>query len=289
MGLGAIKSAWQRQTLKYGHEHGDKYSALVFDNRGVGYSDKPVMRYSTSEMALDVIELLDHLGWTKTRQLHIMGVSMGGMIAQEVAYRIPDRICSLSLVSTAARVENTVSFVEHLRTRINMFIPKSLDRSVADAAASMFPDSWLRAKDQTHLPSPDIRGYLPPEKGGSYGEFDTNYERFAAQELNKRLNDEVFNKKGFMMQAVAAGWHYKSPEQLKEIGDKVGRERIQVLHGTEDRMLTIPHGRKLVEWIQPGRSEIIEGSGHVFMLEKPEWYNRVIDELVEKTEKMSKA
>jgi pimeloyl-ACP methyl ester carboxylesterase len=50
----------------------------------MGKSDKPVMRYSTSEMAKDLLELLDHLGWTEERQLHITGVSMGGMIAQEL-------------------------------------------------------------------------------------------------------------------------------------------------------------------------------------------------------------
>lgn len=50
----------------------------------MGNSDKPIMRYSTKEMALDLIELLDHLGWTKERQLHITGVSMGGMISQEL-------------------------------------------------------------------------------------------------------------------------------------------------------------------------------------------------------------
>lgn len=50
----------------------------------MGSSDKPIMRYSTSEMAKDLIELLDHLGWTEERQLHVSGVSMGGMIAQEL-------------------------------------------------------------------------------------------------------------------------------------------------------------------------------------------------------------
>lgn len=50
----------------------------------MGESDKPTIRYSTSEMAKDVLELLDHLGWTSSRQIHLVGISMGGMIAQEL-------------------------------------------------------------------------------------------------------------------------------------------------------------------------------------------------------------
>ena len=84
MGLGGIKTAWQRQTKDFAHTKGDKYTSLVFDNRGMGESDKPLSRYSTSEMAKDTIELLDHVGWTGQRQLHIIGISMGGMIAQEM-------------------------------------------------------------------------------------------------------------------------------------------------------------------------------------------------------------
>jgi pimeloyl-ACP methyl ester carboxylesterase len=50
----------------------------------MGLSDKPLLRYSTSEMAKDVLEIIDHLGWKAERELHIAGVSMGGMIAQEL-------------------------------------------------------------------------------------------------------------------------------------------------------------------------------------------------------------
>jgi pimeloyl-ACP methyl ester carboxylesterase len=50
----------------------------------MGGSDTPLLRYSTSEMAKDVIELLDHIGWTSERELHVIGVSMGGMISQEL-------------------------------------------------------------------------------------------------------------------------------------------------------------------------------------------------------------
>lgn len=55
----------------------------------MGRSDKPIMRYSTSEMAKDILEVLDHLGWTSERQLHVLGVSMGGMIALEIVQPLP--------------------------------------------------------------------------------------------------------------------------------------------------------------------------------------------------------
>ncbi|TVY75864.1 hypothetical protein LSUE1_G006080 [Lachnellula suecica] len=216
-------------------------------------------------MAQDVIELLDHLGWTSDRQLHVSGVSMGGMIAQELALLIPNRICTLNLISTAAAIENTTSYLENLRTRVMMFVPKSLDRSVTDAAHMLFSDAWLDAPDDTILPNANTPNVVLPASG-DYKRFATNYERFAAQELTKRLDPEGFQKKGFMLQAIAAGWHHKSAAQLKELGDRVGRERISVMHGTKDNMISVPHGRKLIQMLEPGKGEIREGTGHVFSL-----------------------
>ena len=85
MGLAAFLSAWQRQTKDFGHTNGSKFSCLVFDNRGMGKSDKPWGRYTTSEMAKDLLELIDHIGWISKRELHVVGCSMGGMISQELA------------------------------------------------------------------------------------------------------------------------------------------------------------------------------------------------------------
>jgi len=75
---------WQRQTKDFGHTHGDRYTCCLFDNRGMGESDKPVLRYTTSEMARDIVELLNHIGWTDHKSVHVVGISMGGMIAQEL-------------------------------------------------------------------------------------------------------------------------------------------------------------------------------------------------------------
>ncbi len=90
------------------------------------------------------------------------------------------------------------------------------------------------------------------------------------------------------MQAIAAGWHYKSAKQLKELGDKVGRERILVMHGTKDNMITFHHGKVLIEELQPRKSYVKEGSGHVLMLELTEWHNGVIEEMVTKTQAMGR-
>ncbi|CAG8977801.1 hypothetical protein HYALB_00010886, partial [Hymenoscyphus albidus] len=281
MGLGTIKTAWQRQTKEFGHDQGDKYSSLIFDNRGMGKSDKPLCRYSTSQMAQDLVDLLNHLGWTSPRSLDVSGVSMGGMIAQELALLIPERINSLNLISTAAAIENTTTWLENVWARANMFIPKSLDETLKDAALRLFRDEWLDAPDDTVVPTSTTPGAVLP-LSGSYAIFATNYERFCAQELEKRARKGEFTKLGFVLQAIAAGWHHKSAAQLKELGDRVGRERICVMHGTRDNMIDVTLGRKLIGMLNPGRVEIVEGRGHVFMLEEWRWHNNVVREGVER-------
>lgn len=84
MGLGGYIKTWQRQLLDFGHREADQYTCLACDNRGMGASSKPLLRYTTSEMAKDIVELLDHLNWKERRSFHVVGISMGGMIAQEL-------------------------------------------------------------------------------------------------------------------------------------------------------------------------------------------------------------
>ncbi|TID24524.1 putative alpha beta hydrolase protein [Venturia nashicola] len=277
MGLGSMKTAWQRQTRDFGHTQGDKYTCLLIENRGVGESDKPLMRYSTSEMAKDITEVLDHLEWTKERQLNVVGISLGGMIAQELGLLVPKRIASLSLVSTAAAIKNTVGFIENLRNRINLFIPRSLDAQVAMIKHNLFSPEWLSQPDESEFVK---------EK------FPTNGDRIGAGEVAKRMDTVSYPRSGFVSQALAAGWHYKSPEQLASLGDQVGRERIMVVHGGVDRMITIPHVHVLINGLGGEGSGIAiklePGQGHVLPIEMRKTFNGWVEELVDKAEQLSR-
>ncbi|KLU88662.1 hypothetical protein MAPG_07647 [Magnaporthiopsis poae ATCC 64411] len=284
MGLGSFKTSWQRQTLHFGHEHGDKYSALLLDNRGMGDSDRPLFRYSTSEMALDVLEVLDHVGWTAARSVHVVGVSMGGMISQELACVAPSRVASLSLISTAAEVNgNDKGFVENLLNRAALLIPRGVEVSVRNGARRIFSHHWLAAPDDSPLPAKGTPGVEMPPDGGEYRRFGTNYERFVAQEMHKRSH-KGFTTPGFLLQLIACGWHHKSREQLAKMADEVGRDRITVLHGTADEMISVAHGRVLVDAIQPKHAIFLEDLGHAIPMERTEWFNSMLKERIKEAE-----
>lgn len=271
MGLGSLKTNWQRQTKDFGHTNGDQYQVAIFDNRGMGESDKPRIRYTTSEMAKDAIELLDFLGWTEERQLNVVGISMGGMISQELATLIPERISSLSLISTAPYIWNTVGYFENLRNRINLLFPKSINEQLANVKRNCYTQAYLDAPDATEC---------------TVEPFPTNGDRFAAMEVYKRTSGHLFTRTGFIMQTIAAGWHHKSAAQLKDLGDKIGRERIFVLHGTADRMISFPHGEKLLEFLGGKDGGVtwrfIDGQSHVIPVELRKEFNGWIEEMIRK-------
>jgi 3-oxoadipate enol-lactonase len=74
-----------------------KYRVVALDNRGAGRTDKPDIPYTIEMMADDVAGLLDALG---IHPAHVLGVSLGGRIAADLALRYPERVKSLILVST---------------------------------------------------------------------------------------------------------------------------------------------------------------------------------------------
>ena len=95
MGFIVPGQAWRHQLNDFSQKHRVAY----FDNRGVGGSDAPQGPYTMNDFARDALGVLDTLGWGEA---HIVGVSMGGMIAQHLALLEPSRVLSLTLIATHA-------------------------------------------------------------------------------------------------------------------------------------------------------------------------------------------
>ena len=93
LGLGQNVATWSFQIP----ELSNRLRLIVFDNRDCGKSSRCLEGYTTKTMAQDIIGLMDHLG---IDQAHILGISMGGMIAQQVGLTAPERVKSLILAST---------------------------------------------------------------------------------------------------------------------------------------------------------------------------------------------
>ncbi|PFH58106.1 hypothetical protein XA68_14131 [Ophiocordyceps unilateralis] len=308
MGLAGVMATWQYQTLYFGHERGHRFSVLLLDNRGMGLSDRPLMRYSTSEMARDVMEVLDHVGWRDRRQVHVVGISLGGMIAQELACLIPQRISSLSLISTAAhlrggdddddddddddegdasRRQQYTSTLAHAATaitdRLSMLKPRSEEETIFHTSRLVFVPQWLSAPDQGSLPNPDStpRCQQPATTSREYGRFHSNFQRYQAQELVKRRGPG-FSRLGYLCQAVAAVWHWKSHRQLRSMADDVGRKRILVMHGRHDLLIRLRFGLKLIDALEPAVVHVVDGMGHGPCVEREAWFNRTLEENLDK-------
>lgn len=91
---------WKHQVEFFVTDTLKRFQVLIIDNRGYGRSDKPVGLYTTTRLAQDALSLIkDHLKWN---HFHLVGQSLGGMIAQEMALMQPRMLQSLTLVVTHA-------------------------------------------------------------------------------------------------------------------------------------------------------------------------------------------
>jgi len=93
MGVGTDKRGWTMQLPAFAQ----RYRTIAYDNRGVGRSSAPSPPYSTEQMADDALAVMEAAG---IERAHVVGVSMGGAIAQHLALKSPERVRSLVLAVT---------------------------------------------------------------------------------------------------------------------------------------------------------------------------------------------
>jgi 3-oxoadipate enol-lactonase len=240
MGLGMDSSGWMFQVPALAK----RFRVIAPDNRGCGLSDKPKGPYSTRMMAEDAVALLDHLGVEKA---HVVGDSMGGMIAQEVALGWPQRVEKLVLACTYAR-------------------PDPLAKKIVDQGMKTLLGgvSDLRSVDPSKTQIDKIAEFMLPLVLSK--EF---YEKNKAmvvpfmQEVLKKASVE-----GFLGQVVATQEH-DALDRLPRI-----RAPTLVMTGTKDILVHPKNSEALASRIPGAKLVKIEGGSHGFNFEMPARFNQ---------------
>lgn len=245
MGLAADSMAWMFQVPDFS-EH---YRTITFDNRGVGRSSKPSGPYSIHEMADDTAGLLDTLGIDRT---HVVGVSMGGMIAQELALRHPRRVRGLVLACTYPEPDADVE-------RQRQFSTRELGGTVT-AGGEVQID--VNAVDPLRF----FQQLLPLAFS----------EQFITNELPKLM--ELFGgalQYGFSLEAilgqVAAVMSHKATDRLHHI-----KSPTLVITGDADRLVSPANSDVLARRIPGARLVKVPGGSHGFNFETPQVFNREV-------------
>jgi 3-oxoadipate enol-lactonase len=230
MGFGGDHLAWGLQLPAFAQRH----RVIAFDNRGAGQTDAPDHPYTVRMMAEDTAGLMDKLGIGRA---HVVGVSMGGMIAQELALNHPQRVQSLHLGCTLARPDAYLQAVSaawrELRAR--------LDREATLRAIG----PWLFAA-VTYNERPEF--------------VETIFQSALANPHPQTLT-------GFLRQGEAIQHH--------DTLDRLASIRCPTLvSAAEDDILVPPRlSRELAARIPGAVLHVVPGAGHVYFWERPEDFN----------------
>jgi len=232
-GLGVPATAWYPQVPAFAARH----RVIVLDNRGAGRSDQPYGDYTIAQMAQDVAGLLDHL---QIPRAHILGLSLGGLIAQEFALSYPDRVHGLILVGTyPGGPEYLEATAQMWRERLNVagltleqICRQALEWGTTAAFQENHPDEVERFIR--------LRVELPASGHGFQGQF-------------------------------RAGAAFDARDRLPQL-----RCPTLILHGTEDRVVPPRFAEQLARLIPGSRLEWIQGTGHLPFLEAPAVFNEAV-------------
>jgi pimeloyl-ACP methyl ester carboxylesterase len=204
------------------------FELVLLDNRGIGESEVPPGPYSAADMAQDVLGVLDATGLSRA---HVLGTSLGGMVAQELALAAPERVDRLVLVCTTPGGAGAFPLPERtlalLREAPTLDPATALRRFVANALAPDAPESLVDEITALRLAN-------PPDQDG-----------WQAQ--------------------AAAGTTYDGFDRLGAIAAPT-----LVLHGTADGVVDPRNAGLLAERIPNAEVELFEGGGHLFFWEQPE-------------------
>lgn len=162
-GLGSSAADWSPQVdaMK------DRFRCITYDARGHGQSDKPDEGpYFMPQHAADAVALLDHLGIAKVA---VVGLSMGGMIAFQMALDAPERMLGMVIINSGPRVKPQ-TFKEHLAIwqRLILFRMFSMRKIGEVIGKRLFPDENQAALRQEFIESwakNDKRAYMDATRG----------------------------------------------------------------------------------------------------------------------------
>jgi 3-oxoadipate enol-lactonase len=206
-----------------------RFGLVMMDNRGSGGSDPPVNGLNVADMAGDVVAVLDDAGVDRT---HLVGVSLGGMIAQEVAIRHPDRVAGLVLAATTPGWP--------------FAFPMPPGTVALLAGTARLPaGAALRRYVENALGAATVRDH--PEVVDRVMELQRDHPAVA----------------GYHAQ-FAAGARFGSLRQSAITAPTL------VLHGTADRVVDPRNARLLADRIPGARLEQFPGLGHLFFWEDPD-------------------
>ncbi len=236
-GLGADHSTWFRQLPAF-RKH---YRVITFDSRGVGRTDIPEQPWDLKTMAEDAVGLMDHLGIDKA---HILGLSLGGMIAQEIAINHPERVKKLILASTD---------------------PGKGDPN--DMHPEMMKAFGLRdASDKLDIRQVDVT---------------RSTKAMISLSFNKRLYRWLmpFLARGYIKSASAEGFL----KQLEAISDHDRLDRLHlikaptlVITGTEDKIISPHQSEVMASTIPNARLVMVQGGSHAWNFEMSGRFNREV-------------
>ncbi|MBO8140747.1 MAG: alpha/beta fold hydrolase [Firmicutes bacterium] len=232
-GLGMPSTLWYRQLPEFAR----RYRVILMDNRGAGRSDQPRAGYSIAQMAKDAVGILDHLAADRA---HVLGLSLGGLIAQELALSYPGRVAGLILAGTHP------GGPEYLEVTGSM---------------------WREQLNVAGLTREDI--YRQALQWGTTEAFFRDRPEEVERFIRLRLELPQTGH-GFQGQ-FQAGAAFDARDRLPAL-----RCPTLVVHGTEDRVVPPRFARELAERIPGAQLHWIAGSGHLPFVEAPEQFNRAV-------------